>query len=268
MKYCVIGMPIAQSRSPELFGCIFAERKLGHTYERREIRTEEELKRFFDEMRAGVWGGCNITMPWKTLSIAHLDDLTADARLIGACNTVKCVNGRLIGHATDGVGMIHAIEAEQGCVTADKRVAVIGCGGAARAVIAAMARYGVAEIAVIAREGANLELTTRLKEELEEAGCQTSIRWVDFYDTARVIAIESSADILINCTPIGMKPDITGIPIPEELELRPDMIVADAVYEPEETCLLRKARRAGCITVPGLRMLEGQAYEGAKFFFD
>ena len=277
-KYCVIGTPVSHSRSPELFAHIFAERGLEKCceYTINEIRTEEELKDFLGEMRIGKWAGCNVTMPWKTKVAELADELTPRARLMNSVNTLKRLpDGTLIGDSTDGVGLIKAVEKRTAGTTetdstgqnrngqsiSDYKVLLLGAGGAARSVLAALTEAGVRDCSVVCRDSRNRQLLVEILR-------QQNIPIIDFGDTRQVLQLCADSDLIINCTPLGMIPQEDMCPLPDNAVFKPGAIIADAVYNPSETLLLKRAAAKGCVCVTGLDMLTGQAEAAAEFLLD
>ena len=291
-KYCVIGTPVGHSKSPQLFEKFIGERGLEFgkdaVYERHEITDTDELDAFVKEMRAGEWDGCNVTMPWKTDMVKYMDDISETARVTDSVNTVSARRGKLYGDSTDGRGMLNAI--------ADVRkkermtsMVILGCGGAARSIIAeaiirktgkiVIACRGVSESSIspvgsdsfkksdnkgdeheCKKSMSNMDLTLAMLSRMKTGN--TEIVFVDIEDADALQASLDEAEILINSTPLGMldgKGNENRLPLPEEIHLRKSLLVADCVYNPDETLLLKKAIQAGCKTVKGIRMLEEQA---------
>ena len=280
-KFCVIGTPISHSKSPELYRRIFDEKGLfDHSYVINEIKTESELDAFFSDIRAGKWDGCNITMPWKTLAVQYMDELLPNAALTDAVNTVVRKGTRLIGDSTDGGGMCDAVEQDVSISIAGKNVVMLGCGGAARSIIAELSLRNAGRISVFCRPGKNRELTEELKERIlthfhdaettsvERNRIKTDILLCEYEDTKLLEKAVGEADILINCTPLGMVPREAELPLPQSFMLPQSLIVADSVYNPDETLLIKKARADGCRIVKGIRMLEEQAQRAARLYLE
>ena len=314
-KFCIIGTPVGHSRSPELYRRIFDERGYaGYTYEINEIKTNEEFDSFIADMREGLWDGCNVTMPWKTAAAETMDVLLDNASLTGAVNTVVRRCGVLYGDSTDGGGMCDAIISDTGISLKKKTVVILGCGGAARSIIAELALRQAGRISIFCRPGKNMDLTSVLIDKIEnrfnsdflpdaedssedkasdgngsDADLYTGrgaaavkdnngfgsrsvsngailIDLCDYDDTQALEGSIREADILINCTPVGMAPDTDRLPVPDTMTFPEDLIVADAVYNPDETLLIRKARADNCRTVKGIRMLELQAERASMLF--
>jgi shikimate dehydrogenase len=195
-------------------------------------------------VRALGIAGVSVTIPHKVDVMAHLDEIDEKARAIGAVNTVVNRDGRLIGSNSDAFGAVAALKA----VTRikEKHVAVIGAGGAARAV-----GFGVRS------EGAHVTVVNRS----DETGTDLARR-LDGKFVALNAFDGSGIDILINTTPVGMSPHRDAMPVTEKA-LAPEMVVMDAVYNPLRTRLLEEAGRLGCTTVDGAAMF---VYQGARQF--
>lgn len=186
-----------------------------------------------------------------------LDEVDDAARICGAVNTVENRDGKLIGHITDGLGMLRAI-GEGGVGTSNVRALILGGGGAARvAAYEFLARGGCVTIAVRNEQKGKVlaaELAATQKDGAERiAVCQLS-------------RIEGDYDILINCTPVGMYPNTDASPVDENVVSR-CAAVFDAVYNPRETKLLSMARALGKPAIEGLGMLYYQAVEAQHIWF-
>jgi len=191
--------------------------------------------------------GCNVTVPHKIAVVDHLDKLDVAASEIGAVNVVKVENGMAIGYNTDGEGALRALS---GAKISGKAVAIVGYGGAARAVAFAIASsHDPAEMIVSGRDLAKAELLAQRLGSL-------------FGVKSRSVSIgglkETYPDVLVNATPLGMAPQIDWSPVDADL-LRAGMVVFDLVYNPAETRLLKEAKEKGCLAIGGLDMLVGQA---------
>ena len=215
----------------------------------------EVLPTLIAAARAMGFAGLNITFPCKQAVIPLLDELSEEARVMGAVNTVVPKNGRLVGHNTDGSGWSWGFrralpEAKLG------RVVILGAGGAGSAVAHAALRLGVEKLAIVDREPQRAEtLAAQLNSVYgaARAGAQRDI----------AAALEG-ADGLIQATPVGMLKQ-PGMPLPERL-LRRELWVSEIVYVPLETELLKAARRIGCATADGGHMNVGQAGRAFELF--
>ncbi|WP_439567110.1 shikimate dehydrogenase family protein [Sphingopyxis sp.] len=245
----VIGDPIAQSKSPLIHGFWLRELGLEGDYRRAHV-TPDDLAAYVAERHADpAWRGCNVTLPHKLAVMDLVEDPGNIRGTIGAMNTVvRQPDGALIGTNTDAAGF-YAPLAELDLGGAP--VAVVGAGGAARAVLFALARAGVGHVTILNRsplKAMGLLATFGLKGE--------------------VVGLDAAlppAALLVNSSSLGM----TGQP-PLDLDLSSladDAIVYDLVYAPLQTGLLRAAAARGLDTVDGLDMLIGQAALAFELFF-
>jgi shikimate dehydrogenase len=245
----VIGDPIAQSKSPLIHGFWLEALGLAGRYGKTRV-TADGLGAFFADRAADPdWRGCNITVPHKVAALDHVPDPGGVRETIGAINTVfRGEDGALIGTNTDAAGF-YAPLAEFDLEGAP--VAVVGAGGAARAVLFALARAGVGRVTILNRsplKAMGLLSTFALKG-----------------DAVPLDAPVPPVALLVNASSLGM----TGQP-PLDLDLSnlpDDAVVYDAVYAPLETGLLAAARARGLETVDGLEMLIGQAALAFELFF-
>ena len=201
-------------------------------------------------------------MPDKTAVMDYLDEISPAARMIGACNTVVVSEeGKLIGYNTDGRGFTDNLRAH-GVEVKGKKLLILGTGGAANAISIQTALEGAAEITIFNRRDEFFASGQKIVEKLagEVPDCRAEM--CDLEDQERLAAAVRDSDILINATKVGMKPMDGDTLIPAEL-LHPGLIVADTVYNPLETRLLREAKEAGCQVIGGIGML---LWQGAAAF--
>jgi shikimate dehydrogenase len=201
------------------------------------------------------FAGLNVTHPCKQAVIPHLDELSADAAALGAVNTVVLHDGRATGHNTDWWGFAESFRRNLPGVSLD-RVVQLGAGGAGAAVAHALLTLGVRELAISDVDAAR---STGLAAALCERFGEGRARAVDDLPAAM-----AEADGLVHCTPTGMHAH-PGLPLPAAL-LRPSLWVAEIVYFPLETELVRVARRLGCRTLDGGGMAVFQAVEAFRLF--
>jgi shikimate dehydrogenase len=215
----------------------------------------EVLPELIRAVRVMGFAGLNITYPCKQAVMPLLDALSDEARAIGAVNTVVREGERLVGYNTDAPGWSWGFQ--RALPRADlSSVVLLGAGGAGAAVADAVLRLGAARLLIVDREPARAaELAERLNQHLPGGRAQAS---------ADLAAALSRANGLIHATPTGMA-KMPGMPLPADL-LRPALWVAEIVYFPLDTELLKAARRAGCATVDGGHMNVGQAVRGFKLF--
>ncbi len=243
----VIGDPIEHSMSPAMHNAAF--RKLGLDYVYLPFRVvSDDLHRVIMAMRALHIKGLNVTIPHKVAVMPLLDRLDPLAEKIGAVNTIVNDNGVLTGYNTDSGGFLKPLAAK-GLGVRGKTVAVIGAGGAARAIAFALVESGAHPI-ILNRSDRNLaELCDRLTG--------ADVRAMKL-DAAHLRTAIGMADIIVNATSVGMTPTIDETPVPMEF-LRRGLVVYDVVYNPPRTRLLTDAAAAGAKTIGGLDMLVWQA---------
>jgi len=210
-------------------------------------------------MRAFGMQGVNLTIPHKVAVIEYLDEIAPDAAIIGAVNTVRRNGNRLIGENTDGKGFLRGVRADAGVDPGNKRVVVLGAGGAARAIVTELALAGASDVLVLNRSASRGEqmvagLLSKTKAPIRFA------QWQGTY------AVPGDTDILVNATSIGLYPDVDSMP-PVNLDgAPPGMLVCDVVFNPPETLLIRAARRHGLAVLDGLAMLVYQGVIGFELW--
>lgn len=254
-RFAVLGESLPHTWSPVIHNSLFMAAGRNAVYLPVTV-SKERLGSAVDVLRS-CFAGFNITIPYKERIIPLLDEVDDAVRACGACNTVENRDGRLIGHITDGLGMLRAME-EGGITTQGADVLILGGGGAARvAGYEFLARGGRVTFAV--RDEAKGH---KLAGELSRALTQTAgnIRVCPLGD------IQTAHDILINCTPVGMYPRVEESPAPREVIARCGAVF-DAVYNPRRTKLLEMAQNLGVLCVEGLGMLYDQAVEAQRFWF-
>jgi shikimate dehydrogenase len=240
----VIGSPIRHSLSPTILNAAFQAAGLDWVYTAFEV-AEGRAPEAVAAMRALGIAGLSVTMPHKADVIAALDDLSPAARALGAVNCIAWEGDRLVGHSTDGPGLVDALRIDEGFDPDGRRCVVIGAGGAALAAIAALADAGAASIVVVNRTADRAERAAAL------AG-----------DRGRVgeVAEVADADLVVNGTPIGMHDVGAGPDLPfDPALLGPGQLVLDMVYSPLVTPTVQAARARGATAVNGLGMLVHQA---------
>lgn len=244
----VIGDPIAQSKSPLIHGFWLDQLGIDAEYKRFHVKPAALADYFATRRIDPHWRGCNVTVPHKLAALDHVADPGDVRGSIGAINTVFRGEGAWIGTNTDAAGF-HAPIA--GLDLTKQPVAVIGAGGAARAILFALSKLGVGRVTILNRnplKAAALLATFGLKGE-----------------ALPLTAPLPPVKLLVNASTLGM----TGQP-PLAVDLTPlpeDAVVYDAVYAPIETPLLRQAHDRGLDTVDGLEMLVGQAALAFELFF-
>ncbi|MER2013351.1 MAG: shikimate dehydrogenase [Methanobrevibacter sp.] len=248
----LIGHPVEHSFSPPMHNAAFAKLGLDYAYVAFDVNPDD-LKSAVDGAKSLNIKGFNVTIPHKIEVMQYLDELDEVARLIGAVNTIDFKN--LKGYNTDGIGAVRAIEE----VTSikDKNVVVAGAGGASRAISFYLAKFGAGSMTILnrnANKAHNLADDVLKSDLIGDVGAD-SISEIDSY--------LKDADILVDTTPLGMDPHINDEPIAKSDVMHDGLVVFDAVYNPNETVLLKEAIKAGAKPVYGIKML---LYQGAESF--
>ena len=247
--FCIIGHPVEHSMSPIMHNAAFEDLNLNNMYIALDIQPKQ-LKQAIKSLKTFNFKGANVTLPHKETIIKYLDIIEPLAQKIGAINTIKNNDGLLIGKNTDASGAKKSL-IDSGCKLEDKKVIILGAGGAAKAIAYALAD-DVSEILIFNRnEKRALDLSNKLRMDKN----------VDVFgkalDENNLKNELSDANIFINTTPIGMYPKINVSPLPKEI-LHNNLFVFDIVYNPIETKLIKDAKEKGCIALGGLDMLVNQ----------
>ncbi|MGI6031217.1 MAG: shikimate dehydrogenase [Eubacteriales bacterium] len=258
--YCVLGTPIAHSRSPLMHNTAFEALGMDCVYTAFDV-AEHQMDAAVAGLRQLGVRGWNITMPDKHRMAQLCDQLSPAARLIGAVNTVCNQDGILTGHNTDGVGFMLAAR-DAGVDLRGKKLTILGVGGASTAIYVQAALDGASELSLFNRQSPSLEQARPLIRQLEkETGCHIGL--YDLADEERLAQEISTSAALVNGTSMGMSPHPERCPLPRAELLPSGLLVYDVIYEPLTTRLLAMARQRGCIPVNGLGML---LWQGAEAF--
>ena len=232
MKYGLIGEKLSHSFSKEIH-----ESLADYTYEIREL-TPDEVAPFLE---AREFEGINVTIPYKEKVIPYLDSVSDATKKIGAVNTIKKIDGKLIGDNTDFYGMREMI-LRAGIEIGGKKALILGTGGTSKTAKAVLADLGARELITVSRQASENTVT---------------------YETA--ITLHSDAEIIVNTTPLGMYPKTEGVPI--DIAHFPNLSgVIDAIYNPLRTNLILEAEGRGIPAVGGLMMLILQAVKASEIF--
>ena len=249
--YGIIGNPVSHSMSPAIHNAAFTEKGINNIYVPLKIT---DIDTFMRECRKIDFQGFSVTIPHKESVLPLLDDLDPNARRIGAINTIVNRNGKLTGYNTDCMAAVMGLECslkETDEILNNKKVSIIGAGGAARAIA-----FGLKE------KGCDITIFNRTTERAEKLSHDVKCKFESFEEIHQI-----DSDILINTTSIGMFPNVDQTPVPKNI-LKEGMIVFDAVYNPIETRLLQDAKENGCHTVNGLSMFINQAAEQFRLWTD
>ena len=254
----VVANPIKHSISPFIHNSAFEATNTNGVYLAWEVDATELAETVANIRRYQMYG-INLSMPYKEQVIPYLDQLSEEACLIGAVNTVVNREGTLIGYNTDGKGFFKSLPSFK---ISRKRLVLLGAGGAAKAILAQAILDGVSQISVFVRSS-SMEKTRPYLEKIQNA---TGFR-VDLFALEDVQDLQDSitkADLLVNATSVGM--DGSSQPIPTSIVLPEKLLVADVIYQPFETPFLKWASNQGNQSINGLGMLLYQAAEAFELW--
>ena len=254
----VVANPIKHSISPFIHNSAFEATNTNGVYLAWEVDATELAETVANIRRYQMYG-INLSMPYKEHVIAYLDQLSEEACLIGAVNTVVNREGTLIGYNTDGKGFFKSLPSFK---ISRKRLVLLGAGGAAKAILAQAILDGVSQISVFVRSS-SMEKTRPYLEKIQNA---TGFR-IDLFALEDVQDLQDSitkADLLVNATSVGM--DGSSQPIPTSIVLPEKLMVADVIYQPFETPFLKWAKNQGNQSINGLGMLLYQAAEAFELW--
>jgi 3-dehydroquinate dehydratase/shikimate dehydrogenase len=252
--YGVIGDPIGQSLSPMVHNAAFRSAGIDAVYIPFRV-PREHLSQFLDDAPGLGIRGLSITIPHKEAVLPRLAETDAATEGIGACNTIVFNDGTASGYNTDERAALESLEntvksnAAHSAGLTGMTVLVLGAGGAAKAIA-----YGLKQ------RGANVIISSRTLARAEQLSERLKCRAVDWNARHNM-----AADIVVNCTPVGMHPNVDATPF-EKHHIKPSMIVFDTVYNPETTLLIKDARLQGALTVTGVDMFVRQAALQFKLF--
>ena len=249
--YALIGNPVSHSMSPAIHNAAFTALNIDSIYVAFQV---EDVKGALAGMRAlDNFRGMSVTIPHKIEVMRYVDEIPAVDRHIGSINTVVKEEGKLIGFNTDGPGALKAL-VDAGVELAGKKVLMLGAGGAARAIAFTLAEKGkIGELVLL---DINEEFLNNLTGDLK-IGTEATIT-SGMLDQATVKTHMATADLVVNCTPVGMHPKEDATLVPEQL-FRSGQVVFDVVYNPLETKMLRQAMARGLTVIPGVEMFINQA---------
>lgn len=248
----LIGHPVEHSFSPPMHNAAFQKLGMDYAYVAFDVNPSD-LSSAIEGAKSLNIKGFNVTIPHKIEVMQYLDELDEVASLIGAVNTIDFKN--LKGYNTDGIGAVRAIE-EVSSIK-DKNIIVAGAGGASRAISFYLAKFGASSITILNR---NVDKAQNLAGDVLKSDL---ISDVNSDSISQINGYLANADILVDTTPLGMDPHIDDEPIAMADNMHEDLVVFDAVYNPNETVLIKEAIKAGAKPVYGIKML---LYQGAESF--
>ena len=252
----LIGDPVEHTLSPYMHNAAFKSLNLDNVYVPFHVK-KSELKAAIMGARSLDIKGLNVTIPHKTEVMKYLDVLDVTAELIGAVNTIK-FDDEIKGYNTDGLGAVRAIE--ETTTVKDKKIVILGAGGASRAISFQIIINGAGRVIIANR---TFEKAVILKKNLDEK-FNADVEAIDLGEKLKDEL--KDADILINTTPIGMYPNIHQKPLVTSKMMHENLIVNDIIYNPLETGILREAVKASAKTVTGVKMLIYQGIESFKIW--
>ena len=252
---CCLGQPVAGNPTQYMMEKAFAAARLDWRYLTCEV-PPEKLPDAMRGLRALGFKGANFTIPHKVAVVPFLDALSPAAEVMGAVNCMNRVDGKLIGENTDGKGFYQSLR--EACDPAGLNIVVVGAGGAARAIAVELALAGAGELTIVNRSAERGRALVDLLAQRTGAKAEF-VPWVGEF------AIPDTAAIVINATSIGLGDASARVSVAVD-SLRPDLIVADVVFNPPQTWLIRNAADRGCRTIDGLGMLVNQAVISFKIW--
>lgn len=241
----MLGHPVAENPIDQMFDEVYAHYGLRWQFWKCDVTSENNIPAAIAGVRALGFAGACITVPYKVVSIPHLDEIDDDVKAIGAVNYMTIKDGRLIGHNNDGKGVVKAIQ--KVTPIAGKRVVMLGAGGAGRAMAVELAWAGASHLTLITR---------RESQGTEVAQTVTRVsgvpaHWVQW---SGEVCVPEGTDILMNATHLGAAPQLEPVPVNWETVSQSTTVV-DVITNPRITPFLKAARDMGCPIVNGVEML-------------
>jgi shikimate dehydrogenase len=251
----VFGQPVAENPTIVMQEAGFRAAGLNFRYLNLEV-APKDLAAAMKGLRAMNFRGINLTIPHKVAVLNYLDEIAADAKLIGAVNTVVRKGDKLLGENTDGKGFLKSLRDDAKVNPKGKKVVIFGAGGAARAIAVELALAGAAHITIVNRS------SQRAKPLVSLLNKKTKAKTV-FVPWSKSYVISSDTDVVVNATSIGLYPKVKEKPKIDYDSIAPSMTVCDVIPNPPDTPFLQEARKRGAKTLDGLGML---VYQGAIGF--
>ncbi|MDR2579491.1 MAG: shikimate dehydrogenase [Fibromonadaceae bacterium] len=245
----VLGYPVEHTKSPAIHNALLKSCGINAVY--LPLPVEKNLENAIAGFRAMEFAGANVTIPFKEQVLPFLDYISPVSKATGSVNTLYWESGKLCGTSTDGLGALRNLE-EAGIEIKGKNIAMLGSGGAAKALAYAFLEEGGA---------ASLKIFS-----IEAEKWNLQLKNLSLHNFDEVKKYKSSIDFLCNATPLGMHPNINESPVDKSI-FRQDMAVYDIVYNPLKTKFLQEAEEAGCKTLGGIGMLIHQGLESFKLWF-
>jgi len=251
--YGIIGSPMEHTLSPIMHNTAFKELGLNCVYHAFNVEKQNAERAIKGALALG-FGGLNVTIPLKELALQYVNPDTWSRR-IGSINTIDSKGN---GYTTDGVGTVRALK-EAGVRVRDSNVLMLGAGGAAKSIAAQLLTEGARVLVANRTKSRAVILAEKMVTENISCGCGD----IEPLGLDKVNSVIGEAQVLINTTSVGMNGVAEGQTLVRAEQMHKDLVVFDIVYSPLETELLKEARKAGCMTIDGLKML---VHEGAAAF--
>lgn len=254
VKFGLVGEKLGHSLSPQIHRLLFQELGIEGSYSLIEVEQGRLASAF--AAWPSLYGGVNVTIPYKIAVMSFLTKISPEAAAIGAVNTIHFLDGEARGYNTDYFGFGFLLSHNE-IEIVGKKVTVLGSGGAARAVLQYLSDHEVGQVLIVSRKPE--------QSSLELAGMNTKKNW-DFCDYS-VLSKHGGGDVIINCTPLGMFPAIDQAPVSREVVGSYGAAV-DLIYNPTETVFLSEARKQGLKNANGLVMLVAQAVAAEEIWLE
>lgn len=249
-RFAVIGNPVAHSLSPQLHGWVFKQLGINANYSAIQC-TMKQLPNIIERLQNGRLNGLNVTLPLKQAVLPLLDVVDEHAKAIGAVNCIKVKDEKLIGYNTDWIGFIRALQNAK-IEISGRTCIIIGAGGVARSVAYALALSNVNKIFIINRSA---EHASELKKQLKINFVDTEIKITKWNEIDKHEVYQA---LIVNCTSVGMVPNVDEYPILKKY-LLPSQTIIDIIYLPYRTKFCWVGQSIGAKTLSGLPMLIHQA---------
>lgn len=252
----LLGYPLKQSFSPEMHNKNFEALGLNYYYIPMEVENDK-LEDVLKGLKSLNFAGFNVTKPNKVKVMEYLDEVNELAQKIGSVNTVKNVNGKLVGYNTDGQGCVESLKADMNIEAKGTKFTIFGAGGASKAIAVTLAYQGATQIIILDKyPQVAKDLVDHINKDVSPCAKFAVL------DEENMKASVADCDVLINASGVGMYPHLKETPVKKEW-LNPSIIVFDCTYNPLKTRFLEEAEEVGCKTLNGIGMCVNQ---GAKAF--
>ncbi len=261
----LLGSPVGHSKSPEMYNYCFKKFERDCAYIAFDV-DEEHVEEGVKAIRTLNMRGANVTMPLKTAVIPYMDKMTPAAIVTNSVNTVVNEDGVLVGYCTDGMGFTANL-ASGGVTVKGKKITILGGGGVSSAVSAQCALEGAKELSIFNRKDKFWPRLEEHAERIRKAAPNCIVNVYDLEDEAELKKQIEESQILANANCVGMAPFENVSLIKDPSVFREDLVVADVVYAPKETKLIREAKTAGCQkTFGGMGMLLRQGAAALELY--